>query len=68
VTLGGKIIEEGLADFGDFHPQNYRIGTELGQTLKYAHPHSLTITNRLKIALYEKGGNRQKETHFEHSQ
>lgn len=48
VTLGGEIIEVGLAYFRDFHPNNYRIGTELGQTLKLASDHSLTITNRLK--------------------
>lgn len=48
VTLGGEIIEVGLAYIRDFHPNNYRIGTELGQTLKLASDHSLTITNRLK--------------------
>jgi hypothetical protein len=61
-------MKEGVANFGDFHPQNYRIGTELGQTLKYAHAHSLTITNRLKIALYEMAAIVTKETHFEYSQ
>ena len=48
MTLRGKKIEVGLANFRDFHPKNYRIGTELGQTLKLASDHSLTITNRLK--------------------
>ncbi len=64
MTLGSKIIEEGLTDFGDFHPQNYRIGTELGQTLKDTHAHSLTITNRPKIALYEKGSDRYRGDAF----
>jgi len=68
VTLGSKIIEEGLANFRDFHASNYRIGTELGQTLKDAHAHSLTITNRLKIALYEKAATVTKETYFEYTQ
>ena len=68
MALGGKIIEEGLADFRDFHLKNYRIGTELGQTLKDAYDHSLTITNRLKIALYEKAAIATKETHFEYSE
>jgi len=67
VTFGGKIIKEGLADFGDFHLWNYRIGTELGQTLKDAHAHSLTITFQLKIDLYEKAAIAIKETHFEYS-
>ena len=67
MTLRSEIIKEGLADFGNFHPQNYRIGTELGQTLKFAHAHSLTITNRLKIVLYEKAEIATKETHFEYS-
>jgi hypothetical protein len=51
VSLRGKVIKIGLADFGDFHPDNYRIGTELGQTLKLAPNHSLTITIRLNITI-----------------
>jgi len=51
VPLRGKVIKIGLADFGDFHPDNYRIGSELGQTLKLVSNHSLTITNRLKITI-----------------
>jgi hypothetical protein len=33
VAFLGKEIQVSLADLGDFHGNNYRIGTSLGQTL-----------------------------------
>ena len=34
VALAGKEIQVGLANLGDFHVNNYRIGPNLGQTLE----------------------------------
>jgi len=39
----GKEIQVSLANLGDFHGDNYRIGTPLGQTLDRTPPSCLTI-------------------------
>jgi len=33
MTFAGEEIQVGLANLGDFHVKNYRIGPNLGQTL-----------------------------------
>jgi hypothetical protein len=35
MTFASKEIKVSLADLGDFHSDNYRIGTQLGQTLDF---------------------------------
>jgi hypothetical protein len=43
MAILGKEIQVSLANLGDFHGGNYRIGTRLGQTLDKKMPTCLTI-------------------------
>ena len=40
MAFAGKEIQVGLANLGDFHVNNYRIGPNLGQTLEGGVPRS----------------------------